>query len=167
MRLVLVGLRGSGKTSAGIEAAARIGAAFVDLDQRIEARGRTIPQIFAEAGEAGFRALEREVIAELQPPDPAVIATGGGAVLHPENRARLRQLGTVVYLAAEPAVLAARVADSDRPPLVDGGPEAEARTLLSIRDPLYREVADHVVPTDSLSVAEVAARLVALAKLPA
>ena len=67
-----------------------------------------------------------------------------------------------MYLRAEPAVLAARVAGSDRPPLVDGGPEAEARALLVARDPLYREVAVHVVDTDGLSVDEVAARLVAL-----
>lgn len=163
-RLVLVGLRGSGKTSCGQRAASRLGASFVDVDQAIEARGRRIPEIFAAEGEAGFRAVEREVIAALVPPDPAVIATGGGAVLDPVNREALARLGVVVYLRADPRVLAARVTGSDRPPLVAGGPEAEARALLAAREPLYVGLARHTVDTDALTVDEVAARLVALAR---
>jgi shikimate kinase len=163
MRLVLVGLRGSGKTTSGRAAAARLGAPFVDTDDLVEARGRSIAALFAEEGEAGFRRIERQVIAALDPPDPAVVATGGGAVLHPDNRARLATLGPVVYLRADPRTLALRVRADPRPALAPGGPEAEARALLRQREPLYRGLSRHEIDTSSLTAEQVAERLVALA----
>lgn len=169
MRLVLVGLRGAGKTSGGRRAAARLGVPFLDLDDLIAARGRSIEAIFAEEGEAGFRRLEREVLAALDPPDPAIIATGGGAVLAPENRARLAALGRVVYLRADPAILAERVRHAPRPALAAGGPEAEAHALLARREPLYRALCQHAqdeIDTGSLTEDEVVARLFSLASDP-
>lgn len=176
MRLVLVGLRGSGKTTSGRAAATVLGVPFFDLDALIEARGRTIPDIFAAEGEEGFRRIERGVLLSLAPPAHAVIATGGGAVLHPDNRTRLATLGHVVYLHAAPEILAARIAGSDRPRLLGAdapaapprltGPDAlaETRALLARREPLYRGLAEHALDTGVLSEAEVVEALVAFAR---
>ncbi|HWP34554.1 MAG TPA: shikimate kinase, partial [Thermodesulfobacteriota bacterium] len=89
--LVLVGLMGAGKSAVGRALAARLGRPFVDTDALVEARaGRPIPAIFAAGGEAAFRALEREVVAEVASRGGQVIATGGGAVVDPASRAALR-----------------------------------------------------------------------------
>lgn len=151
--LCLVGLRGAGKTSVGAALAERLGRPFVDLDRALERRcGRTIPELLAE-GQAAFRQREASVLrfalAFLTGSERGVvIATGGGVVLSPQNRALLREAAQVVYLRAAPEVLAARVAADEaeeRPALVEGGPLAEAQALLAERDPLYREVAARVV----------------------
>jgi shikimate kinase len=163
-RLVLVGLRGAGKTAAGRRAAEQLGAAFLDTDQLIEDRGRTIPEIFAEDGEAGFRDIERQVIAALDPPTAAVIASGGGAPLHPDNRAALRALGLVVYLHASPETLAARCEGSDRPRLAGDSALEETRLLLTRREAIYREIAHHAIDTEHLTVDEVARQLTRLAE---
>src|SRR5262245_42746081 len=115
MDLVLVGLPGSGKSVVGKRLAHRHGATFIDLDERIErADGRSIPTIFAEDGEATFRALERAAVADLGPadPDPAlqrIIATGGGTVVDPRNRWRLYRRRLTVWLDGRPEVLAQRL----------------------------------------------------------
>jgi len=131
------------------------GRKFVDLDQVLERRmGQSIPQLLA-AGEVGFRRLEADLLRTclellcLGTPQASVLATGGGVVEDAGSRQLLRAL-PVVYLEAAPAVLAARVsADAqERPALVSGGPLAEAQALLERRDPLYREVATHVVSAE-------------------
>lgn len=166
MRLVLVGLRGAGKTACGRAAAAALGVPFLDLDALIEARGRSIAELFAAEGEAGFRRLEREVLLGLEAPRAAVLATGGGAVLDPENRARLAALGTVVFLHAAPEILAARVAGSGRPRLAGKDALSETRLLLAEREPLYRGIASHHLDTGALTEPEVVAALVALGRGP-
>ena len=147
----LVGLRGAGKSSVGAALARALGRPFLDLDRAVEDRaGRTLRELFADEGEAAFRALESEALREaLRLLPTAVLATGGGVVLDPDNRAALRG-AHVVYLEAPPELLAARVeADpqsaADRPALHPQGPLAEARALHAARDPLYREVATLVV----------------------
>ncbi|MFH2006426.1 MAG: shikimate kinase [bacterium] len=162
--LILIGLRGSGKTAAGRRAAALLGYDFVDLDALLEARGRTIPEIFATSGEVGFRKLEREAIQSLEPTTHTVVATGGGAVLDESNRSKLRGLGQMVYLVARPETLAARVAGSDRPRLTGGNPLEETRLLLERRDPLYRELAHHVLDTEPLDIEQVAEALARLVR---
>ena len=115
MDLVLVGLPGSGKSAVGRRVAARHGATFVDLDDVIEkAAGQPIPAIFAERGEAAFRALERQAVADLGPPDVRpdvglVVATGGGAVIDPRNRWALYRGRVPVWLDVRPEVLAQRL----------------------------------------------------------
>jgi shikimate kinase len=170
--LVLVGLRGAGKSTVGRRVAERLGRPFVDLDCVVEGNaGVTIRSLFAEQGERAFRDLEGSALAEtLRLVPRAVVATGGGVVLRAENRAALA--GTfVVYLAGSPEVLAARVAADPssadgRPALADGGPLVEATKLLAVRDPLYREVASVVVDVQR-SVSEVLeAVLVALKTIP-
>ena len=143
----LVGARGSGKSTVGRLLADRLGLPFVDADAELErANGRRIRDIFAEDGEPVFRALEVATLAGLLAGGPRVLATGGGAVLNPDTRRRLRGAGPVVYLRADPAALHARTAgDPDRPPLTDLPPEDEVRAVLAERDPLYRRTATLVI----------------------
>lgn len=162
-RLVLIGPRGSGKTLVGQLVARLLGCDFVDTDTLIEARGRTIPELFATEGEPGFRAIEREVIRSLEPSADAVVATGGGAVLDAANREHLAGLGPVIYLHAPPERLVARIAGSDRPPLTDADPLDEMRRVLAEREPLYRALANAVIDTDTLDPETAARRLFDLA----
>ena len=147
--LFLVGLMGAGKSTIGRHLAKSLGMEFVDSDHEIERRtGASIPLIFDVEGEAGFRQREKKVIDELTQRDGIVLATGGGAVLDPENRACLRERGKVIYLYATIEQLLARTAkDRNRPLLQTADPRARLQELLLARDILYREVADLVVDT--------------------
>ncbi len=138
---------GAGKTTVGRQLARRLQRSFVDADHEIEARtGVRIPLIFDIEGEQGFRDREVKVIAELATRTDLVIATGGGAVLRPENRAALRQGGTVIYLSVAPELLFERTKlDPNRPLLQVDNPRQKLDELFAQRDPLYREVADIVV----------------------
>jgi len=161
--LVLVGFMGSGKSSVGREVARRFRAEFVDVDDRIErAAGKTIRKLFAAEGEPAFREREKEAVREALAVPGRVVATGGGAFLDAGNRERLKAYAPVVYLEASPeAVLSRLSGDSDRPLLRGGDRERIVRDLLARRVPGYRE-ADHTVPTDGRTVAEVADRIVEL-----
>lgn len=160
--LALVGLRGTGKSTVGRILAERLRLPFADADVEIEARlGRPISAIFAEDGEPAFRDWEERIVADLTTRTGAILATGGGAVLRESNRRRLRTFGFVVWLQADPSVLAARLqADarglSHRPALTAAGTLDEIVHLLEARAPLYREVADTVVETDGRTALEVA-----------
>ena len=171
--LILVGMMGAGKTTVGRLLARRLKRAFYDSDQEIERRcGVRIPVIFDIEGEAGFRARERQVIAELCALEGVVLATGGGAVHAEENRHRLAARGTVVYLHAPPGHLWQRVRhDRNRPLLATPDPQRKLADLYAVRDPLYREMADIVLDTGKQSVQTLAkdllARLDAACKLSA
>ena len=145
---------GAGKTTVGRLLARRLKRSFHDSDVEIERRcGVRIPVIFDIEGEAGFRARENQVIADLCSLDHAVIATGGGAVLVEENRRAMAARGTVIYLHARPAHLWQRVRhDRNRPLLAIPEPQKKLEELYTQRDPLYREVADLVVDTGKQSV---------------
>jgi shikimate kinase len=138
--IVLVGMMGSGKSSVGRRLAARLGLPFVDADTEIEtAAHMTIPEIFAQRGEAEFREGERRVISRvLTTRAPLVLATGGGAFMNVETRARVKELGISVWLKAEPDVLMRRVRKrSNRPLLQTADPEATLRRMLAEREPVY------------------------------
>ena len=141
---------GAGKSTLGRQLARRLSLRFVDADHELEQRlGVTIPTIFEIEGEQGFRDREEAVIADLTTLSGIVLATGGGAVLRSASRTRLKDNGTVVYLYAEPEVLWERVRNArHRPMLQAPDPRARLTELFNERDPLYREVADHVVPSD-------------------
>jgi shikimate kinase len=147
--LYLVGLMGAGKTTVGRLLSKHYGCSFFDSDHEIEAHtGVKIPVIFEIEGEAGFRKREEAAIAELTALSGVVLATGGGAVLSPNNRDRLRQNGVVIYLRGTPEHLYERTRhDRSRPLLQTDNPLARLRELYKQRDPLYREVADIVVDT--------------------
>lgn len=145
--VVLVGMMGAGKTTVGREYARRHGLRFVDCDHELEARtGVSVTTIFEVEGESGFRRREAQLLDELTHEQGLVLATGGGIVLAPENRAVLRERGVVVYLNVPAAILWERTRnDKNRPLLQVPNPRVRIETLYSQRDPLYREVADIIV----------------------
>jgi shikimate kinase len=157
----LVGMMGSGKTSAGRMAASRLRVGFADTDEELErASGRSVLDIWGELGEPGFRRLEVDSIARLDG-FRGIVATGGGAVLEAATR-RVFATGTVVWLRASPEVLALRAGNVDRPMLRGGDPVETLDGLLRSREELYRAVSDNVIDTEGLAVEEVAARIEAL-----
>lgn len=167
-RIFLIGYRGTGKTTVGQLLAAALGWGFVDADERIEAdAGRTIADIFAAQGEAGFRDREATVLDELcRGADRIVVATGGGVILRPANRALLTAAGYVAWLTAPPDHLWDRIqADQStaarRPNLTAAGGVEEVKRMLAVREPLYREVAVREFLTEGLSPADVAAAILA------
>lgn len=159
--IFLVGLMGAGKTSVGRRLARRLGKTFYDCDEEIErATGVKIPVIFEIEGEAGFRAREAKMLAELAVRSDVVLATGGGAVLSAENRKLLAKHGVVVYLRAVTTDLWQRTRhDRNRPLLQTEQPLARLEQLFAERDPLYRSVADIVVDTGSQSLGSLVHRV--------
>ncbi|WP_018149865.1 shikimate kinase [Leeia oryzae] len=151
----LVGLMGAGKTTVGRALAKRFDKQFYDSDHEIEARtGVRIATIFEIEGEEKFRERERDMIAELSGLNNIVLATGGGAILNPENRQCLKQRGLVIYLRANVDDLYMRTKlDKNRPLLQTANPRAKLQQLFDVRDPLYREVADMVIDTSRQTVA--------------
>lgn len=161
-RVVLVGPMGAGKSTIGRLLARELGYRFLDSDRMIEERcGANIPWIFDVEGEAGFRQRETAMLAELAGETEAVVATGGGAVMRPENLALLKQNAVVVYLKTSIDQQVERTRkDRNRPLLQNDDPEAILRSLFAIRDPLYRQIADVVMHTDRKSPRLVVRQLV-------
>jgi shikimate kinase len=145
---------GAGKTTVGRAVARRLDRPFFDSDHEIVARtGARIPVIFELEGEAGFRDREAQVITDLTSQRDIVLATGGGAILRPENRQALQNNGLVVYLRANPHDLWLRTRrDKNRPLLQTEDPKARLEELFAVRDPLYRECAHFVIETGRPSV---------------
>ena len=145
----LVGPIGVGKTTIGRVLADLLGIEFYDSDREIEAStGADIPWIFDVEGESGFRVRETRMIEQLTQKKNIVLATGGGAVMSPENREWLMARGAVVYLRAPISQQIERTSrDKTRPLLQTPNPEDKIRELMKIREPLYQEVADIVVDT--------------------
>lgn len=164
MAVFLVGPMGAGKTAIGRELARGLGWPFHDTDAEVQERsGADVGFIFEREGEAGFRARERRVVHEFSRLGDAVVATGGGVVLDPENREDLKAGGTVVYLyASVPHQLSRTRAGRHRPLLDTADPAARLAALFVERDPLYREVAHHVVMTDGRRVKSVANEILGL-----
>jgi shikimate kinase len=157
MRVFLVGPMGSGKSAVGRQLARRLGLDFLDSDEEIEARtGVDIPYIFEREGEAGFRHREAEILDDLTQRENVLIATGGGAVLDPASRARLRERGRVVYLRTSVEQQLARTRRSDTRPLLNSpDPRGTLARLFALRAPLYAEVAEITVDTDGRKVKSV------------
>ncbi|GGG45163.1 shikimate kinase [Chelatococcus composti] len=149
--IVLVGMMGAGKSTVGRRLAARLGLPFVDADNEIEAAaGMTIPEIFATHGEAAFRDGERRVIERLLGNGPQVLATGGGAYMNAETRARIAEAGISVWLKADLDVLLKRVRKRpNRPLLQTPDPEKTLRDLIALRYPVYAEAAITVISRDA------------------
>lgn len=148
--LILVGPMGAGKSTIGRLLAKELRIPFKDSDKEIEHRtGADIPWIFDVEGEPGFREREQAMIAELCALDGVVIATGGGAVLRETNRAILKAGGQVIYLFTSIEQQLGRTSrDRNRPLLQTSNPEKVLVDLMSVRDPLYREIADLIIETD-------------------
>ena len=160
--IALIGMPGCGKSTVARAVARRLHLLSADTDQAIEQRlGRTIRSYFDEHGEAAFRDVEEAVIDELTADSSSlVLATGGGAVLRPVNRQRLRERGTVIYLRASPEQLFKRLRhDTKRPLLQVADPLKRLRELYSERDPLYRECAHFVIDTRGTSLSALVSRI--------
>lgn len=157
----LVGPMGAGKTTIGRQLSELLRLEFVDSDHDIEARaGADIPWIFDVEGEEGFRVREESVIDELTQRQGIVLATGGGVVMREANRRHLHDRGTVIYLLTPVTVQLERTArDRNRPLLRTPDPRRRLTELMVLRDPLYRETAHIVMPTDGGSAREVATRI--------
>ncbi|MDA8694202.1 MAG: shikimate kinase AroK [Pseudomonadales bacterium] len=152
-KIFLVGPMGAGKTTIGRHLATELSLPFIDTDHEIEERcGANIPWIFDVEGEEGFRLREHKVLDDICQSSPAVIATGGGIIMRDDNRALLKEHGVAVYLHATVKQQLTRTGkDRSRPLLNKGDPKTVLTDLMAIREPLYREVAKSVFPTDNKS----------------
>jgi shikimate kinase len=162
MNLVLIGYRGTGKSTVARLLAVRLGRPWFDADAEIEARaGKSIAQIFADDGEGAFRDWESQVVADLAGRDQAVLALGGGAILRPENREAILRQGRVVWLTASPETLWRRIEQDRataerRPNLTAEGGITEIIATLDARRDVYRQCAHHEVDTQGRTPEEVA-----------
>lgn len=165
MIISLIGYRASGKSSVAPRLAKKLGWDWLDADRVIEQQtGRSIPEIFATDGEAAFRQIESRILAELLQKDQHVIATGGGAILNPDNRLRLRDAGPVVWLHASTKTLTARLSRdrnhaNARPSLTGRPIDQEVAEVLALREPLYRETATLIVHSDGEPVEQITRRI--------
>lgn len=160
MNIVLTGFMGTGKTTVGRRLAEDLKVPFVDVDRQIEKEtGRSVRAIFESEGEAHFRELERKMILKLSEKDRHVIATGGGALLHPENRDALKRNGCLVCLTAKSGTLLERLKDDmSRPLLSSDDPAGDIERLMKARGSVYA-LADIQIQTDGKTIAEAAAAI--------
>ena len=161
MTLWLVGMMGSGKTSAGGLAADTLGVPFLDTDAEISRRmGCSVAQLWGDLGESAFRDMERAAIQRVAGTE-AVVGTGGGAILDETNRRTMHESGTVVWLTAPAETLAKRVGSGPERPLLakDSDVAANLAAILDERARAYAESADEQIDTDSRTVAEVAEKI--------
>jgi len=160
--IFLIGPMGAGKSAVGRQLAKLLHLSFVDSDDEIETRtGVDIPFIFEKEGEDGFRKREAKVIDDLSAMESVILATGGGAVVDPQNRSRLGARGFVVYLYTTVDQQLARTQKGrERPMLANGDSRKILEDLMAVRDPLYREIADLTVETDGRKVKAVASEIV-------
>ena len=163
-RAVLIGLPGTGKTTTGRRLATKLTLPFADSDALVETRaGRSVQEVFATDGETAFRDLEADVIREALAGFGGVLALGGGAVLTDSTRAALVSSGVpVVLLRSSVRTLNRRVGDGRGRPLLAGNPYARLSALAAAREPLYRQLATHVVTTDRRSSSRVAIEIAGL-----
>lgn len=161
MKIWLIGMMGTGKTSAGALAADRLGVDFLDTDQIVAERANTsIERLWSDEGEDAFRDLERVVVADLAASN-GIVATGGGVVLDRANRATMRRTGLVVWLEASPRVLIERVGPDTGRPLLEAGDDqlTVLSRIFSERQDLYAKTAHHRIDTDPLDLAAISNRI--------
>lgn len=164
MNLVLIGYRGTGKSTVGRLLAQRLKRELISTDAEVIRRaGRSVPDIVKESGWDHFRDLEAAVCRDLSNRDGLVIDTGGGAVLRPQNVACLKSNGTLYWLTAEVATITARIGGDTQRPSLTGSKSFtdEIEDVLRERRPRYQAAADHVIPTDGRSPEDVAQAILA------
>ncbi|MBT3880962.1 MAG: shikimate kinase [Candidatus Scalindua sp.] len=167
MNIVLIGFRGTGKSTVGRLLAKHLERVFVDSDKCIESStGKTIKSIFEEDGEEVFRKIEADTIAELSKADNNVISAGGGVVLKEDNVKNLKENGFLVLLEATPEIIHTRIALDEkatlqRPSLTDKTPINEIKHLISEREPAYKNAADYTVNTSYVSCEDIVNEIIA------
>jgi shikimate kinase len=165
MNLVLIGYRGTGKSTVGRLLAARLGRELVSTDAEIVKRAQcTIPEIVAQDGWEYFRDLESDICRELAGRDQLVIDTGGGAILRPQNVEALKKNGTVFWLTASVETIAKRIGGDNQRPSLTGTKSFvdEVQDVLRERAPKYQSAADHVISTDDRSINQLVETLLTL-----
>jgi len=158
MNVVLIGYRGTGKSTVGKVVAARLGRTLLSTDAEIVKRaGENIPKIVAQHGWDYFRDLESQVCRELAGQDGLVIDTGGGAILRPENVEQLKRNGTLFWLTASVESITQRIGRDDQRPSLTGTKSfvEEVEEVLRERTPKYQAAADHVIVTDGRSITQI------------
>ncbi|CUQ66286.1 shikimate kinase [Candidatus Nitrospira inopinata] len=164
MNVVLIGYRGTGKSTVGKIVASRLGRTVISTDAEVVKRaGRNIPEIVAQYGWDYFRDLESQVCRELAAGDGLVIDTGGGAILRPENVERLKQNGILFWLTASVETIVRRIGRDKQRPSLTGTKSFvdEVEDVLRERTPKYQAAADHVIATDGRSLGQVADEILA------
>jgi shikimate kinase len=165
MNIVLIGYRGTGKSTVGRLLAARLGREFVSTDAEIVKRAqRTIPEIVAQQGWDYFRDLESDICRELASRDQLVIDTGGGVILRAQNVEALKKDGTLFWLTASVETIAKRIGGDNQRPSLTGTKSFvdEIQDVLRERTPKYRAVADHIIRTDDRSINQLVETLLTL-----
>ena len=158
MNIVLIGYRGTGKSTVGKVLAGRLGRTLVSTDAEIVRRaGQTIPEIVATHGWDYFRDLESTVCQELAMKDELIIDTGGGAILRSQNVDSLKKTGKLFWLTASVATIASRIGGGTQRPSLTGTKSfvEEIQEVLTERTPKYQAAADHVVSTDGQSITQI------------
>ncbi|KHE90431.1 MAG: shikimate kinase [Candidatus Scalindua rubra] len=172
MNIVLIGFRGTGKSTVGRLLANRLERDFVDSDKYIEsATGKTIKSIFEEDGEESFRKIEADTIAELSKADNKVISAGGGAVLKEENVRNLKDNGFLVLLEATPEIIHNRITQDEkttqqRPSLTDKKPLDEIKHLIEQRKHAYKNAADFTINTSYVSCEDIVSEIIIMVNKP-
>jgi len=172
MNIVLIGFRGTGKSTIGKLLAKRLERNFIDSDKYIESStGKTIKSIFEESGENGFRKIEADIIAELSKVDNTVISAGGGAVLKEENVRNLQDNGFLVLLEATPEIIHNRIAKDkkttqQRPSLTDKKPLDEIKHLIAKREHAYKNASDYTINTSYVSCENIVNEIITIANKP-
>jgi shikimate kinase len=165
MNIVLIGYRGTGKSTVGRLLAARLGREFVSTDAEIANRAqRSIPEIVAQEGWEYFRDLESDICKELAVRDQLVIDTGGGAILREQNVEALKKAGTVFWLTASVETITKRIGGDNQRPSLTGTKSFvdEIQDMLQERTPKYQATADHVIATDDRSINQLVETLLTL-----
>ncbi len=162
-RIILTGFMGTGKTAVGQSLAKKLSLRFVDTDQLIEEEhGQTITEIFEKKGEVIFREYERKVVQKILGEKGIVMATGGGAVIDPDNLKAMKERGVLIALSASAEVILERVSRLGNRPLLKSKDQMETiRNLLSRRSPYYRQ-ADHIIDTTGKTVEQTVQELTKL-----
>lgn len=165
MNIVLIGYRGTGKSTLGRLLARRLGREFVSTDEEIVKRARrTIPEIVAQQGWDYFRDLESDICRELGSRDQLIIDTGGGAILRAQNVEVLKKNGTLIWLTASVETITKRIGGDDQRPSLTGTKSLvdEIEDVLRERTPKYQAAAQHTVVTDGLTAHQLAETLLSL-----
>jgi shikimate kinase len=147
-RVILTGFMGTGKTAVGERLAKRLGYQFLDTDLMVEAEtGKSITDIFEKEGESAFRGYEKKMVRKAMDQEKVVIATGGGAIVDPDNLKLMKEKGIVIGLSASPEAILQRVASMETRPLLRSKDQLKKiESLLSHRSPYYRQ-ADNIIDT--------------------
>jgi shikimate kinase len=165
--LYLIGYRGCGKTTVARRLSELLNLPALDADEYLEQQaGKTIREIFAAEGEAGFRQREADVVQELTQRTPLIVSWGGGVILSESNRQALRATGKTVWLRARAETLVERIerdptTGERRPNLTAAGGLAEVQHLLAVREPLYSAAADRIIEADDVPPESIAAEIAA------